>query len=108
MPGTRNNTEYQLVVEFAESGPDFFRRVADLELLLNDQLESGEVDGNDVGPGVINLFVITKQPEECFQELMNYFEDAQLELSAAAYRDSRTEAFTRLWPANDQTVFELK
>ena len=108
MFGFGNKTEYQLVVEFNDDSPENFQRVADMELLLDDKLETGEVDGNDVGQGIVNLFVFTKQPQKCFEEMMGYFKSAQLEPSAAAYRDVDGEDYFRLWPANDKTPFKLK
>ena len=108
MLGLGTKTEYQLVVEFAADSIENFQRVADMELLLDDKLQSGDVDGNDVGQGVVNIFVFTKQPKQCLEEMMGYFKPAQLEPSAAAYRDVAGEDYFRLWPANDKTPFKLK
>ena len=108
MFGLGIKNEYQLVVEFADDSVEYFQRVTDMELLLHDKLQSGKVDGNDVGQGIVNIFVFTKQPKQCFEEMMGYFKPAQLEPSAVAYRDVDGEDYFRLWPANDKTPFKLK
>jgi len=62
------NSEYQLVLEFHGDDPDEFERVLALETQLDEALKSGQVDGNDVGQGVVNIFIITEDPKTCFEE----------------------------------------
>jgi hypothetical protein len=99
--------EFQLVIEFSGDGSQNFQKVVDLELMLEEQLNSGEVDGNDVGLGVANIFIITKDPEKCFAEAMRLIA-ASLTPSAAGYRPLEGEDYVRLWPSEDRTPFELR
>lgn len=108
MFGLGNKTEYQLVIEFADSSPENFQRVTDLEMLLDAELKNGEVDGNDAGQGIINIFIITKCPDKCFIEAMSYTKSANLEPTAAGYRPIDGEDYVRLWPSADESLFELK
>ena len=108
MFGFEDKTEYQLVIEFADSSPESFQRVTDLEMLLDAELKNGEVDGNDVGQGIINIFIITKYPDKCFIEAMSHTKSANLEPTAAGYRPVDGEDYIRLWPNADKSPFELK
>ena len=108
MFGFGNKTAYQLVVEFVEESSKSFKEVTDLEMFLDAELKSGEVDGNDVGQGIINIFIITKDPPKCFAETMSHIKSKSLKLSAAGYRPVDGEEYVRLWPSDDKTPFELK
>ena len=99
--------EYQLVMEFTGDSPENFQRVADLERMLDEGLESGEVDGNDVGLGVINIFIITEYPDICFAEAIDIV-SGRLTPTAAGYRSLESEDYVRLWPTGDKTPFELR
>ena len=101
-------SEYQLVLEFHGDDPENFERVVGLETQLEEALESGQVDGNDVGQGIVNIFIITKDPKTCFEEAMRIIADRGPSPHAAGYRDLDEEDYVRLWPANDRTPFELK
>ncbi len=101
-------SKYQLVLEFHGVDPESFERVVALETQLEAALESGEVDGNDVGQGIVNIFIITKDPKTCFQEAMHIIGRSGASPDAAGYRDLDEEDYVRLWPANDPTPFELK
>jgi hypothetical protein len=108
MFGFGNKTEYQLVVEFVDESSESFKEVSDLEMSLDAELTTGEVDGNDVGQGIINIFIITKDPAKCFAETMTYIKSKSLKPSAAGYRPVDGEDYVRLWPSDDKTPFELK
>lgn len=99
--------EYQLVIEFSGDSPEEFERAIQVEELLEEQLNSGEVDGNDVGLGVVNIFIITEQPQQCFAEAMRVIAGS-LTPSAGGFRPLDGEDYVRLWPAGDKTPFELK
>jgi hypothetical protein len=101
-------SEYQLVLEFHGDDPENFDRVLVLETKLEEALESGQVDGNDVGQGIVNIFIITKDPKTCFAEAMRIIADSEPSPNAAGYRDLDKEDYLRVWPANDPTPFELK
>lgn len=100
--------EYQVVLEFHGDDPENFERVIALETKLEEELESGEVDGNDVGQGIVNIFIITKEPKRCFEEAMRIIAGAEPAPRAVGYRNLEEEDYVRLWPAGDATPFELK
>jgi hypothetical protein len=100
--------EYQLVLEFVDDDPENFERVCALEEALDGSLESGEVDGNDVGQGIVNIFIITRKPKDCFDEAMLILRGKEPAPRAAGYRDINEEDYIRLWPKDDTTPFELK
>ncbi len=108
MFGLGKTKEYQLVIEFSGDSPENFQRIADFELFLDENLKAGCVDGNDVGLGIINLFIITEHPGKCFEEIMTHFKFRNLEPSAAGYRNLNEEDYVRLWPQHDKTVFQLR
>lgn len=100
--------EYQLVLEFNGDHPENFERITVLESRLEQELESGEVDGNDVGQGVVNIFIITTEPKRCFEEAMRIIAGDEPSPRAAGYRDLEEENYVRLWPKDDATTFKLK
>ena len=91
-------TEYQIVLEFHGDHPDNFERVIAVESKLEEELESGDVDGNDVGQGVVNVFIITEEPKRCFEEVMRVIAGFEPSPQAAGYRDLDAEDYIRLWP----------
>jgi hypothetical protein len=97
-----------VVLEFHGDDPENFDRIMAIETRLEEELESGEVDGNDVGQGIVNIFITTKEPERCFEEAMRIIGGAALCPWAAGYRNLEDEDYVRLWPCNDATPFELK
>src|SRR5712671_128577 len=90
--------EYQLVLEFQGDSPGNFERVIAIEEKLEELLQNGEVDGNDVGQGIVNIFIITKHPERCFEEAMRYIKDSEPKPSAAGFRDINEDDYVRVWP----------
>lgn len=100
--------EYQVVLEFHGDHPDNLERVIALESKLDEELDCGEVDGNDVGQGVINIFIITEEPNRCFEEAMRIIAGFEPSPRAAGYRDLDGEDYVRFWPEGDATPFELK
>src|SRR6266852_4957764 len=88
--------EYQVVMEFHGDDPENFDRVLALAVKLEEELESGEVDGNDVGQGIVNIFIITKEPKRCFVEAMRIIAGADPAPRAAAFRDLEEEEYVRL------------
>ena len=100
--------KYQVVLEFHGDDPENFDRVMALETKLEEELESGEVDGNDVGQGIVNIFIITKEPKRCFEEAMRIIAGTEPAPRAAGYRNLGEEDYVRLWPSGDATPFHLK
>jgi hypothetical protein len=102
------NHQYQVVLEFHGDDPENVKRVLALETKLEEALKAGEVDGNDVGQGIVNIIMITKDPQRCFEEAMCILNDPDSAPDAAGYRDIEEESYIRLWPKGDITPFELK
>jgi hypothetical protein len=100
--------EYQIVLEFHGDDPEDLERVIALESKLEEELGCGEVDGNDVGQGIVNVFIITTEPKRCFEEAMSIIDGDEPSPRAAAYRNLDEEDYVRLWPKDDATAFELK
>jgi hypothetical protein len=100
--------EYQVVFEFPGDDLDDFDRVIALEAMLEEELVSGEIDGHDAGEGVVNIFIFTREPRRCFEEVMQIMTGSKPRPSAAGYRDVEAESYVRLLPENDSSPFELK
>lgn len=99
--------DYRLVLEFAGDDMENYDRVITLETKLEAELVTGEVDGHDVGGGVVNIFIDTGNPIECFKEAMQIMNDMKQTPDAAGYRKLKEEDYERLWP-EISTPFELK
>jgi len=56
----------------------------------------------------VNLFIITKSPEQCFEEALGFSESRHLTPSAAAARELKGEKYIRLWPRGDHSPFKLR
>lgn len=97
--------KYMVVLEFSGDDLNNYDRVVSIETRLEAELAGGEVDGHDEGGGVVNLFISTTNPNECFKEAMKIMKE---EPDAAGYRKIEEEEYERLWPDNDPTPFELK
>jgi|SRR5437868_976616 hypothetical protein len=100
--------QYQLVLEFQDDSPENFERVIAIEAKLEELLQDGEVDGNDFGQGIVNIFIITKHPEKCFEEAMLHIKGFAPNPSAAGYRNVNEDDYVRVWPQGDSTPFELR
>ena len=100
--------KYMVVLEFSGDDLKNYDRVISIETRLEAELEGGEVDGHDEGGGVVNLFISTTNPNECFKEAMKIMKAGKEEPDAAGYRKLEEEEYERLWPDNDTTAFELK
>ena len=100
--------EYQLVIEFSGDSPEQFEKIVALEEEITESLMSGEVDGNDIGGGVVNIFITTKSPNQCFHEVLTYIKKHEMRPNAAGMRDLKKEDYIRLWPKDDRSPFSLK
>ena len=100
--------DWQLVIEFSGDSPEQFEKIVALEEEMDASLISGEVDGNDVGSGVVNLFILTKSPNKCFSEALVYVEKHGLRPSAAGVRERHKSDYIRLWPKGEKAPFTLR
>ena len=105
---TNESHKYRLVLAFYDHDLENYACVVALETKLEAELLSGEVDGHDVGGGVVNIFIDSREPMRCFEEAMLIINDMEPKLNAAGYRDIEEEDYVRLWPEGDITPFELK
>ena len=100
--------DYQLVLEFEGDSLEGFDRVIGFEDLLVTALASDEVDGHDVGQGILNIYILTDDPRRCFSEAMRALDGAEPAPTAAAFRAKKEGSYVRLWPANDSSPFKLR
>lgn len=100
--------KYRLVLEFAGDDLETYDRVVALEEKLIDELETDEIDGHDVGVGVVNVFIDTRNPRECFKKAMDIMKSMKEELNAGGFRELDGDDYVRLWPEDDSKPFELK
>jgi len=108
LPWTENKPQCQVVIKLPPAERDNEDRVAECELKLSRLLTSGEVDLREVGGDVVNLFILTSEPEQCVQEAVAHLSRMQVKPVAAGFRASKTEEFVRLWPENDSSPIALQ
>jgi hypothetical protein len=99
---------YQLVLEFTGDRLEDFDRVIGFEDLLKDALANDDVDGHDVGQGIMNIFLRTDEPQRCFEEAMRALDGVEPGLAAAGYRAVDGQSYVRVWPKDDRTEFRLR
>ena len=103
-----SKSEWQLVIEISGDSPERFEKAIALQEEMAEGMISGEIDGNDVGCGVVNIFIFTKSPTACFSEALTYFERHQIQPTAAGARKVNEDDYVRLWPKTDSSPFKLK
>ena len=105
--------KYQLVLKFQGDDEDTTDKVIALEDLLIDTLEGStlaEVDGHEIGDGVIHLSLLTKNPSKIWEKVEPLVEKAaaeDLEILAVAYRELAADEYTVLWPTDYEGEFEV-
>ncbi|MGQ0456540.1 MAG: hypothetical protein ACT4OU_05705 [Hyphomicrobium sp.] len=104
---------HQLVLQFQGEDPATLDKVIELEDRLIEALDgstTAEVDGHEPGDGVINLFLLAKNPARVWEKIETLVEEAasdNLDVVAVAYRAVDGEDFTVLWPTDYEGEFEL-
>lgn len=102
---------HQLVLQFIGDEDDTVDKVIDLEDRLIDALEgltSVDVDGHEVGEGVINLSLHAKNAPRIWEKIEPLIEEAALEnldINAVAYRSLDSDDYTVLWPVDFDDEF---
>lgn len=101
---------YQLILQFPCDSMEDFDAVIHLEAaLLAEFLGSGvNVDGHDMGAGVVNVFVLTADPVGSFkraQPVIAVFPELDAKLRAA-FRNLAGDDYSILWPP-ELTRFKL-
>ncbi|WP_454828875.1 hypothetical protein [Pseudoxanthomonas wuyuanensis] len=100
---------YQLIIKFwrASLADEAFLATieADLKRVLGDAVE---LEGYDVSPKEINLFMLTPEPRDSFRRARSVLEDKGiLHGLSAAYRLVGGARFTSLWPLRSTRKFTL-
>jgi hypothetical protein len=100
--------KFQLVIQFPQ---DLFATTGDVvafeERLAACLPRTCDVDGFDVGAGTVNFFVYTDAPEAAHRTFRKYLGTRKVEQRLRiAYRSTRGDKFTNLWPRRDPRLFE--
>ncbi len=105
--------KYKLVLQFQGDGEDTLDKVIALEDKLIDAFEGStiaEVDGHEEGQGMTYVVINTKNPSRVWEKIEPLVEEAaseDLEANAVAFRDTDSEEYTVLWPADFEGEFEV-
>ena len=101
--------DYQLVVKFWRKSLDDENFLATIQDELKEVLgDSAVLDGYDISPKEINLFVITPDPKHSFRRLKAVLENrGTLRGVSAAYRLVGGARFNSLWPLRATRKFRL-
>jgi hypothetical protein len=57
---------------------------------------------------VVNVFIDTSDPRECFKKVMETMKGMKEQLNAGGFREMCGDDYERLWPEDDFSPFELK
>jgi hypothetical protein len=92
---------YQLVLRLPAASMADYDAVVALEERLVDGLgdDAVDVDGHDVGGGIMNLFIWTPDPRGTFGRAQMLMKGHPLSASVVAgFRDEGADEYTPLWP----------
>jgi hypothetical protein len=91
---------YQLTLQWTPSSTMNYETLLEIENLLTASLpRQSEVDGHDVGPAEMNIFILTKDPLLSFDEVRATLEGlVSWKDVRAAYREVSGDQYTVLWP----------
>jgi hypothetical protein len=101
--------DYQLVIKFWRNSLEDETFLATIEAELKEALgPTAELDGYDVTPKEINLFVLTADPRHAFRRAKNVLERlGVLQGVSAASRLIGGAQFTSIWPLRATRKFRL-
>lgn len=101
--------DHQLVIKLWRKSLDDEAFLSTIESDLRAALgKTAEVDGYDVSPKEINLFVLTSDPRHTFRRVKDVLEKAGvLHGMSAAYRLVGGARFTSIWPLRSSRKFSL-
>lgn len=101
--------DYQLVIKLWRKSLDDEAFLSTVEHDLKASLGgSSEVDGYDLSPKEINLFVLTSDPRHAFRRAKDVLEKAGVVHGmSAAYRLVGGARFTSIWPLRSTRKFTL-
>ena len=89
---------YRLILQLPASSMEDYDRIVELEEKLVPTLGNlGNVDGNDMGSGDANIFILTDQPELAFGRLRSTLENVpDLKVAYHEVGKMTLQFFTRL------------
>ena len=101
--------DYQLVIKFWRKSLEDEAFLATIEQDLKEALgDIAELEGYDVSPKEINLFVLVRDPRHAFRRIKGVLERSGLEHGvSAAFRLVGGASFTSLWPLRATRKFTL-
>jgi hypothetical protein len=101
--------DHQLVIKLWRKSLDDEAFLATIESDLKAVLgNAAEVDGYDLSPKEINLFVLTSDPRHTFRRAKDVLEKAGVvQGMSAAYRLVGGARFTSIWPLRSTRKFSL-
>jgi hypothetical protein len=107
-PVKQKTLRYQLVIQFKTKDLQE-AKLFELEDELGVALAGkAEVDGNDVGMGSFNIFILTEEPRDTFELARPVLEQAGvMTRAAAAFSAIGEDNYVRLWPPEEAGGFEL-
>lgn len=102
--------DYQLVIKFWRKSLADESFLATIESDLKNALgDSVELEGHDVGPKEINLFMLTAEPRIAFRKARDILEQRGITNGvSAAFRLNGGEQFTSIWPLRAMRRFQLR
>lgn len=91
---------YQLVIQFPETLPGGLDELIKIEDELVMEVTNADVDGHDIGSGEMNIFILTENPLDTFEQTKNVLMKKNQLMSHAsiAYRRLDEEDYICLWP----------
>jgi hypothetical protein len=99
---------YQLVIKFWRKSLNDETFLASLESDLKEVVKDATLDGYDVSPDEINLFVLTDDPKRTFRRIKTVLETKEvLNSVSAASRLAGGAKFTSIWPLRATRKFRL-
>ena len=106
----QSQSEFMMVLQFRPWGARDFDELIQLEdrliVLLKDD---AEVDGHDMGSNEANIFIVCFDPPGLLRRCVDAAETAGLlPILSVAHRPIGADDYTRLWPSNDPSQFEVK
>jgi hypothetical protein len=101
--------QYQLVYRFRKSSLERPDVIQSLERALAESLgDAVQLDGHDIGPREVNLFLMTSDPVAAFRRSKPDLERlALLDKVTAAHRVEGGARFTVIWPLGYGRKFNL-
>lgn len=101
--------DYQLVIKFWRKSLDSEEFLATVENELKEALgTTAELEGYDVSPKEINLFMLTSDPRHSFRRARDVLERLGVARGvSAAFRLAGGARFTSIWPLRTTRKFSL-